>query len=140
MQYSSKGHIFDIFLEMLCCWSFFSCLKGFLGHLKWSTYNQIYQICDLICLFSYDFLSKFLADPPSGGVSSRFTHVRPCVLPCVRLCVYSWLNCLISLVLDEIYFWNLLETFLGYLYTSSKYFRISCMSVSLLVGFLSYWN
>ena len=38
--------------------------------------------------------------------------------------------------LSEI-FW---ETFPGCFYTSSKWFWIFCMSVSLLVGLLSYWN
>ena len=61
-----------------------------------------------------------LADPPSGGVSSRFTHVHQCV----SASVISWLNCLMSLVLDEISIWNLLETFLRCFYTSSKYFWI----------------
>ena len=76
----------------------------------------------------------FSADPPLLGSVSTFTHV------CVCVCVISWLNCLISLVLDDKSFWNLLETFLGCFYTSSKWFWISCMSVSLLVGLLSYWN
>ena len=43
-------------------------------------------------------------------------------------------------VLDEIYFWNFLEAFLEDLYTRSKYFWITCMSVSLLVGVLTYLN
>ena len=75
----------------------------------------------------------FLADPPLV-VSSRFTHVCFCV------CVVSWLNCLISLVLDEIPFWNLLEKFLRCSYISSKYFQIYFMGVSLLVGLLPCWN
>ena len=41
-------------------------------------------------------------------------------------------------VLDDISFWNWLETFLGLWYTRSKYFWFSCMSVSLLVGLLPY--
>ena len=52
--------------------------------------------------------------------------------------------------LDEISFWNFLETFLGCWYTISKLFQISCMSVSLLVcyflteirqiwGYLHFW-
>jgi len=43
-------------------------------------------------------------------------------------------------VLDEIYFWNFLETFLGCWYTIFKSFWISCMSLSLLVGLLPYWK
>ena len=52
---------------------------------------------------------------------------------------WNYTNIGISLVLDEISFWNFLETFLGCLYTLSKLFRISCMSFSLLVGLLPYW-
>ena len=33
---------------------------------------------------SLKILLYFLADPPSGGVSSRFTHVRLSVCACVR--------------------------------------------------------
>ena len=46
----------------------------------------------------------------------------------------------ITPVLDEIFFWNFLETFLGFWYNRSKYFWFSSMSVSLLVGLLPYWN
>ena len=42
--------------------------------------------------------------PTSGGVSSRFTFVRPSVCVCVS--VNSWPNCLISLILGEISFWK----------------------------------
>ena len=42
-------------------------------------------------------------------------------------------------VLDEITFWNILETFIGYLDTISKWFRISLFSLSLLVVLLPYW-
>ena len=45
----------------------------------------------------------------------------------------------ISPDLDETSFWMFLETFLGYFWTVSKLFWISCMSVSLLVSFLPYW-
>ena len=40
----------------------------------------------------------------------------------------------ISPVLDEISFWNFLETFLRYFWTIFKLFWIFCMSASLLVG------
>ena len=46
----------------------------------------------------------------------------------------------ISPVLDKISFWIFLETFLGCLFTCSKQFWIFCMSFSLLLGSLSYWN
>ena len=38
------------------------------------------------------------------------------------------------------YFWNVLKTFLICFYTSSKLLQIFCMSVSLLVCLLPYWN
>ena len=41
----------------------------------------------------------------------------------------------LSQLLDEIYFWNFLETLLGCFHTNSKYFWIFCMSVILLVGY-----
>ena len=46
---------------------------------------------------------------------------------------------MISPVLDEISFWNFLETFPGCFWTFSKLFWIFCMSVSLVVGILPYW-
>ena len=58
----------------------------------------------------------------------------------MRPSVISWLNCLISLVLDDISFWNFLGTFLGCWYTCSKQFWLFCISVSLLFGSLSYRN
>ena len=54
------------------------------------------------------------------------------------LSYWNHINIEISPVLDKIVFWNFLETFQGCWYTISKYFWISCMSVSLLVGWLSY--
>ena len=53
----------------------------------------------------------------------------------LKLC-YLW----ISVVLDELSFSNFQETFLGCFCTSSKYFQISCMSVSLFIALLPYWN
>ena len=46
----------------------------------------------------------------------------------------------ITPVLDDIFFWNFLDTFFGLWYTSSKYFWFSCMFVNLLVGLLPYRN
>ena len=46
----------------------------------------------------------------------------------------------ISPVLDEIFFWNFSETFLGCWHTKSKYFLHSCMSCSLLIGLLPCWT
>ena len=43
-------------------------------------------------------------------------------------------------VLYEMSFWIFLETLLGCLYTCTKLFWYSCMSVSLLFGLLHYWN
>ena len=68
--------------------------------------------------------------PTSGGVSSTFTHVRASVRPCVCH----------QLTKLFIIFWHSLVTFLGCLYTSSKYLQISCMSVSPLVGLFTYRN
>ena len=82
---------------------------------------------------------KFLADPPLMG-SALYLHLCVCPCMCACVCVISWLNCLISLVLDEIYFWNLLETFLWCLYTISKKLQISCMCVSLFLASLPYWK
>ena len=80
----------------------------------------------------------FLADTSLVG-SALDLHL--CVCRCVSVSIVnSWLKCLISLVLDYISFWNLLETFLGCLYTSCKKFWISCTSVSLLVDLDPYWN
>ena len=45
----------------------------------------------------------------------------------------------ISPALEEISFW-FLDTFLRCFFTSSKCLQISCMSVILLVGLLTYWN
>ena len=77
-------------------------------------------------------VTRSRSDPTSSGVSTRFTHVRACMC----LSVYSWLDCLISFVLEDRPFWNLLEKFLRCSYISSKYFQICCMSVSLLFGLL----
>ena len=46
----------------------------------------------------------------------------------------------ISPVLDDISFWNFMETFPGYFWTIPKLFQISCMSVSLSINLLPYWN
>ena len=46
----------------------------------------------------------------------------------------------ITPVLDKISFSNFLEIFLGCCYICYKWFWISCMSVSLLVCLLPYWN
>ena len=53
------------------------------------------------------------------------------------LLYWNWANIGISPVPDEIFFWNFLETFIGCFYTSSKWFWISCMSVSLFAYFLT---
>ena len=53
---------------------------------------------------------------------------------------WNYTNIGISPVLEEISFWNFLETFPGYIWTMSKLCWFFCMSVSLLVGLLSYWN
>ena len=37
-------------------------------------------------------------------------------------------------------FWNVLDTFPGYIWTIFKLFWTSCMSVSVLVDLLPYWN
>ena len=60
-------------------------------------------------------LLLFLTDPTIVGTA---LDVLMCVF--VFLCAFSQLNCLISLLLDEISFWNLLEIFLGCFCTSSK--------------------
>ena len=48
---------------------------------------------------------------------------------------WNYVNIEISPVLDKIYIWNIFEKFLGYFWTTSKLFCISCMSVSLLYLF-----
>ena len=53
---------------------------------------------------------------------------------------WNYVNMGIYPVLDEISFWIFLETFLGYFWTVSKLFWISCMSVTLSVGLLPQWN
>ena len=47
---------------------------------------------------------------------------------------------MISPVLEDIFFWNFLETFRECWHTNSKWIWISCLSVSLLFGLLLYWN
>ena len=53
---------------------------------------------------------------------------------------WHYTNTGISQVLDKISFWFFLEIFLGWWYTCYKWFLFFCMSVSLIVGLLSYWN
>ena len=48
---------------------------------------------------------------------------------------WNYVNIEISPVLDKIYIWNIFEKFLGYFWTTSKLYCISCMSVSLLYLF-----
>ena len=54
------------------------------------------------------------------------------------LSYWNYTNVGISPVLDEIFFWKFLETFLGCFYTIPKWLKNFCMSVSLLVGLLPY--
>ena len=53
---------------------------------------------------------------------------------------WNYKNIGITQVLDDMSFWNLLETSTGCCYTNSEIFCISCVSVSLLVDLLPYWN
>ena len=55
------------------------------------------------------------------------------------LSYWNYTNIGIATILDEMFFWNFLDTFFRLWYTSSKYFLFSCMSVSLLVDLLPYW-
>ena len=48
---------------------------------------------------------------------------------------WNYTNTGISPFLDDIYFWDFLETFLGYWYSSSEYFWISCISHGQLVAY-----
>ena len=63
------------------------------------------------------------------------------LVPCFRVCVwvsmYSWLNCLISWVLDDISFWNLLETFLGCFYTFFQK-NANCLYLCQFVSWLTF--
>ena len=55
------------------------------------------------------------------------------------LLYWKYANVGISPDLDDTSFWNFLETFLRCLYTSSKWLKISCMSLSLFIASLPYW-
>ena len=83
----------------------------------------------------WDIFLKFL-----GDIIETFIHKFQIILiffvcQCVsRLLPYwNYTKMGLSLLLDEIHFWKFWETLVGCLHTNSKYFWISCMSVSLLV-------
>ena len=53
---------------------------------------------------------------------------------------WNYTNIGISPFLDAISFWNFLEAFLGCLYTCSKQFWISCLSISWLTSLLKLYK
>ena len=108
------------FLYVSVCWLATSLVKldkyGVISTYRWDIFSKFFgDTPGMLALIQNSEISVFLADPPLVG-SALDLHLSVCV--CVCVCVVSWLNCLISLVLDEISFWNLLETFLGCFYTS----------------------
>ena len=79
----------------------------------------------------------------SWDVVHLFQIILNFMYVCWAVCMLTSLSKLdkgISPVLDETSFFNLFESFLGCSYTSSKYFKNSCIYVSPLVGLLPYWN
>ena len=83
-----------------------------------------------------------------GGGSSEFGKFQPFFflmtaslsLHVGLLFCWSKTDIGISPVLDKRSFWNFSYTFQGCWYTSFKYFGISCLSVSQLIGLLPHWN
>ena len=65
---------------------------------------------------------------------SYVCHSVHCLTSLLKL-GYLW----ISLVLDELSFSNFQKAFLGYFYTSSRWFQIYCLSVSLFIASLPHW-
>ena len=90
----------------------------------------------------YIFLKMF------GGIPGMFVHYFHMLTNFLYVC--QSISLLTSLLKLDIYrdifcsgwdiFLIFLDTFLGCFYSISKYLWISCLSVSLSVGLLPYWN
>ena len=115
---------------------------------------------DISC-YGWDIFDKIFWRP-SWNVFTLFLKIKILLYVCLSV---SWLTSLLILnkyedisssqwdiflkFFGDIYgilvhffqkIWNLLERVLGCFYPSFKHLKISCMSVSLLVGLLTYWN
>ena len=82
----------------------------------------------------------------AGMVAYKFQIIQNFLHVCQSI---SWLNSVLKLNKyrdisssgwDKFLISDFLKTFLGCCYTSSKLFKISCVSASLLVGLLPFWK
>ena len=137
-------------------------LSDFFWRYSWdvgtlATNDSEFHVCLSVCLFAYfltkirqrhisgsgwDIFLKFFGDIP-GMLVHYFQIILNFMYVCQSVCLLTSspkLDKGISPDLDDISFLNFFETFVGYFWTFSRSFWISCLSVSLLVGLLPYWN
>ena len=137
MRYVSdffRIHSWDDFTLFEKKHKFFVCLSV----CQWHTSSLKLDKCmDISCSGWYIF-QKFL-----GDIAVMFLHYFKTNTNCLYVCQFvSWPTSLLKLgqyrdiSCSEIF----LEIFLGCLYTISKWLKISCLSVSQLVGLLTSWN